>query len=156
MAATSARIWPVAPQLPAAGGTRRSARLPSAAGAAAGLRGGAYPAHVEGSDANEPATASCRLRHHRRDRYGDPPRDRGGRARSGRPGRAAGPAVSRVRGDRVSGADWQLPGRTRLRPDPGPGVIRLLSDEGDGLRQTDRSDPDAAEEGSAATRAQAS
>jgi hypothetical protein len=44
----------------------------------------------------------------------------------------------------------------RLRPYPGPGVIRRLPDEGDGLRQTDRSDSDTAEAGGTATRAQAS
>ena len=38
---------------------------------------------------------------------------------------------------------------------PGPRVLRGLPNEGDGLRQTDRSDSDTAEAGGAATRAQA-
>ena len=43
-------------------------RLPQAAGASAGLCGGAYSTPAKGADADEPPATSCRIRHHRRGR----------------------------------------------------------------------------------------
>jgi len=49
-----------------------------------------------------------------------------------------------------------VPGGAHLRPDPGSGTVRSLSDQSDGLRRADRSDPEAAKEERPTTREQAS
>src|SRR4249919_1379086 len=85
MAAASARVWAVASQLSSGAQDRRTARLSAPARTASGLCGLPHPTYAEGTDADEPAAASRRVRHYWRDRHAyrwrTQPSDAGGIAR---------------------------------------------------------------------------